>query len=317
MKAAGILTAIGLMALLPTPVASDNISWEGAIARVEASAEKYRTYARERGVTGAGSMYGTLDIARHTCAILGRMLGHAEAIRHLEEMNYPPLPSNGDEDYAHSMLVFSVSLGNWVFSARQALKASKVERIKIWNLDCAGSLGIPQALMMSIPNPEAEFIRDGTSLLVLGDIDRGFADRFQAALEANRGVEEILLGSNGGSVIDALLAGRVIRARGLQTTLYYNCNSACPLVFLGGVRRAVWAGGARFGLHQISRDGTAVPPDDVIYQLVFDYVAEMGGDPIQLVTWMYSASPSELSYPDLVDYCDLGLATWVQRTCGR
>jgi hypothetical protein len=260
MKSAWILAAIGLMALLPTPVASHSVSWKDAIARVEASAEKYRTYARERGVTGAGSMYGTLDVARHTCAILGRMLGHTEAIRHLEEMEYPPLLSNGEEDYAHSMLVFSVSLGNWVFSARQALKASKVQRIKIWNLDCAGNQGIPQALMMSIPNPEAEFVRDGAGLLVLGDIDVGFAERFRAALEANRGVEEILLGSDGGSVIDALMAGRMIRARGLKTTLYYNCNSACPLVFLGGVRRAVGATRRRPRRPPAARPHSAVKP---------------------------------------------------------
>lgn len=316
MKGVAFLATIALIALLPTPIASHIVSWDEAIARVESTADKYRTYAREHGVTWAGAMYNEWHSRRHSCAILGRMLGHAEAIQHLEELDYPPLPANGDKIYAHSMLVFAISLENWVFSARRAVAASEVERIKIWNLDCVGDQGIPQTLAMPNPQAEADFVRDDTRLVVLGDIDTGFADRFRMALDANPGVEEILLGSNGGSVVDAVAAGRMIRARGLKTSLYYNCNSACPLVFLGGVERVVWASGGRFGLHQISSEGAAVSRDDEIYPLLSAYIAEMGGDPARIVHSMHSASPAELSYPDPNDYCELGLATWVQRICG-
>ena len=75
---------------------------------------------------------------------------------------------------------------------------------------------------MLSPTPEADFVRDGIWLRVLGDIDLGFADRFRTALDANPGVEEIVMGSDGGSVRDALTAGRLIRERGLKTTLGEN-----------------------------------------------------------------------------------------------
>lgn len=85
--------------------------------------------------------------------------------------------------------------------------------------------------------------------------------RFRAALDANPRVREVQLGSTGGSVHDALEAGRLIRARGLRTVLYTHCDSACLLVFLGGVERIAWASPARFGFHQFSVRGATLPLD--------------------------------------------------------
>lgn len=308
---------LAALSLLPLPATAQTVSWATAIERVESAAERYRAYAHRHDTTWAGAMYNDWHITRHTCAILGRMLRQVEHIRHLEEIDHPPLPEPPPDDfYAHEMLVFSISLENWAFVARKLVAASEVECINTWNLTCVGYLDIPEATALASPRPEADFVRDGTWLRVLGDIDRGFIGRFRAALDANPGINEVVLGSDGGSVADALAAGRLIRARGLKTTLGGNCNSACPLVFLGGRERIVWASTARLGFHQISRSGLAVPATDPIYAQVAVYIAEMGGDPLALTRWMLSAPPSEMARPEPADYCALGLATWVQRICG-
>lgn len=171
---------------------------------------------------------------------------------------------------------------------------------------------------MGSARPEAEFLAEGTQLRVYGDIDTGFAERFQQALNANRSVTEVTLGSGGGSVQDALIAGLLLRSRGLDTTIYGNCYSACPLVFLGGNDRVVWAAPYRLGFHQIyTGAGVPIPLDDQIYELIVQYVAEMGGDPSRVLAWMFSAGPSEMFEPEPEDLYAAKVATFVQRICGR
>ena len=302
-----------LACLLSGPARADN--WEKAIATVERSAAKYFEYAVEVGGTSfAGTMYNGYKTQEHQCAILGRMLDHAEAIRHLEEFDYPPMDASSDP---HDLLVFSISLENWVAAARWAKSATVDQRINRWNLDCVGQFGIASTLFMKSDKPEAEFQVDGKQLHVYGDIDAGFADRFEQALNANTAISEVTLGSGGGSVRDALLAGLLIRSRGLDTTIYGNCYLACPLVFLGGNHRVVWAAPYRLGFHQIyTGAGVPIPFDDELYGLVAHYIAKMGGDPTMVLAWMYSAGPSEMFEPEPEDLCAATVATFVQRICG-
>jgi hypothetical protein len=303
-----------LICFVSGPARAD--SWSGAIATVERSASKYFEYAVEVGGTSyAGSMYNGYKGLEHECAILGRMLDHAQAIRHLEEFEYPPMDDRSDP---HDLLIFSISLENWVAAARWAKNATVDQRINRWNLDCIGQFGITSNLFMKSARPEAEFVADGMQLHVYGDIDAGFAKRFEQALNANMSISEVTLGSGGGSVRDALLAGILIRNRGLDTTIYGNCYSACPLVFLGGKRRVVWAAPHRLGFHQIyTGEGVPIPFDDPIYALVARYVAEMGGNPSTLLAWMFSAGPNEMFEPEPDDLCAANVATFVQRICGR
>lgn len=98
---------------------------DGHDRRVLASAEKYRTDAKEHGVTWAGTMYNEWRSRRHSCAILGRMLGHAEAIRHLEELDYPPLPANGYGISAHSMLACAISSRTGYFRPAGLLRRAR------------------------------------------------------------------------------------------------------------------------------------------------------------------------------------------------
>ena len=288
--------------------------WDKAIAKVKKSAEEYFTYAVEVGGTSwAGTMYNGYKSQEHECAILGRMLNQPAAIRHLEDFEYPPMDSRSDP---HDLLVFSISLENWVGAARWATSATADQRINRWNLDCVGNFGIATTLSMKPEKPEAEFQVEGRQLHVYGEIDAGFAERFEQALDANKDIAEITLGSGGGSVRDAVLAGVLIRTRGLDTTIYGNCYSACPLVFLGGIRRVVWAAPYRLGFHQIySGDGIPIPFDDELYRLVAKYIAAMGGDPSLVLAWMYSAPPTDMFEPELEELCLARVSTFVQRIC--
>lgn len=291
------------------------ISWTEAIDNVENTAKKYFDYAVEVGGTSwAGTMYNGYKFQEHSCAILGRMLGHSDGIKHIEEFEYPPMDARSDP---HDLLVFSISLDNWSAAARRAVKAKDHERINEWNLDCVGKFGISNALFMDNLRPNAEFKRQGNQLHVYGDIDQGFAERFETALNENPSITEVTLGSGGGSIRDAIMAGIMIRERSLDTTIYGNCYSACPLVFLGGARRVVWAAPYRLGFHQIyTGTGDAVPFDSPIYTLVAEYVISMGADPSQVLPWMYVAGPNEMYEPEPDQLCQAIFATFVQRICG-
>jgi hypothetical protein len=303
-----------ILVLLPSHAVSENQNWQSAIETVEDSAKRYRDYAVAVGGTGAaGTMYNGYMYDQHRCAILGRILGLKEFVRHIEEFEYPPLSSESDP---HDLLVFSISLDNWVAAAQWAINASESERKNVWNLDCVGQMGILASLWQESDTPNADFKQEGTILHVYGDIDVGFYNRFVEALDMASGVTEVTLGSGGGSVRDALLAGYEIRIRGLNTTLYGNCFSACPLLFVGGVERVLWANPHRLGFHQIYYgDGTPLPFDDEIYRLVMLYLEQMNVESSTVISWMLSAGPREMFEPEVADLCLPRVATFVQRIC--
>lgn len=288
--------------------------WAESISSVQKDAEKYRTYAVTNGTSWAGTMYNGYHLERHGCAILGRMLGYADSIAHLEKMEYPPLDGSVDP---HDILIFSISLENWVAEAKWALDANEDSRKNRWNLDCVGKQGIPNNVASRSDNPHAEFRVDGDTLLVYGDIDFGFRERFAEQLRQNPNIQEIALGSGGGSVRDAVLSGQLIRDLGLKTSLYGNCFSACPLVFMGGVDRTLWASPHRLGFHQVADpSGKAISLNDEVYDIIGAYISKMGGDSATVLSWMRSATPYEMFEPDVADLCDPGVATFVQRVCG-
>jgi hypothetical protein len=113
------------------------------------------------------------------------------------------------------------------------------DRIELWNLDCVGQHEIGRRHAIASIAPKATFRRHADSIVVLGDIDAGFYERFRAILASSNGVTTISLGSGGGSVRDAIMTGLLIRKAGLRTTLFADCYSACPLIFLGGVNRTI------------------------------------------------------------------------------
>jgi hypothetical protein len=112
-----------------------------------------------------------------------------------------------------------------------------------------------------------------------------------------------------------LLAGYEIRRRKLGTTVWNNCYSACPLVFLGGMSRTVWSPYPQLGFHQIYNSLGAIPPDSEIYELVRVYAETMGINSSGLLALMHSAGPKEIRNAHSEELCDYKIATWVQRIC--
>lgn len=291
------------------------IDWPSAIEKVQQASDDYFEYAREVGAAGGvGSMYVGYEFDRHQCAILGRMLGLEDVIIDLETMPYPPMDETSDPQ---DLLVFATSLENWVIAAEGALEMDEAQRLSVWNLDCVGHQGIATEHYLGNSNPNAQFKVENNTLYVYGDIDTGFFDRLKNALDGDAGITEVALGSGGGSVVDALLAGREIRARGLGTTIYGNCFSACPLVFMGGTKRNIWASVYRLGFHQMSRAGVPVPITDDAYGLAAQYLTVMGVDTDAVLAWMLGAPPSEMFEPPVEALCAANVATWIQRVCSR
>lgn len=107
---------------------------------------------------------------------------------------------------------------------------------------------------------EATDVEGAAALRLRGAIAPGDAER---VTEDIRGAEPnlILLDSPGGSVLDALTLGRLIRELGANTRLEDNavCMSACPYMFAAGVEREV-AETARLGVHQHSFGESSILP---------------------------------------------------------
>jgi hypothetical protein len=225
------------------------------------------------------------------------MLNKSEYIIHIEKFNYPNIDKSSDP---FDLLVFSLTLENWVAAAQSALGMNIDQHVNVWNLECVGKLGIPATLFIEGKQPNAEFNVDGSTLFVYGDIEVGFFDRLKKELTDNPTVREVALGSGGGSVRDAMLAGYEIRRLGLSTTIFGPCYSACPLVFFGGAHRILWASPNRLGFHQVySNEGGTVPADDPIYGLISRYMIAMGVNPQIVLPWMLSASPQEMFEPNV------------------
>lgn len=303
------------LSLQVSPLAAKG--WEEAIAEVEARSERLWTFGLQHGASGSlGTALNELDANRHECAISGRLLGLEEKIQHLEYMPEPELSEDMTEDQLYEVMVYSHSLENWVIAAKRLTSLPINEVGEIWNLNCVGKLKIDSSAFVESSVGRARFKQDGSRTYVLGDIEVGFSDELDAWLNMHPETTEVVLGSGGGSVRDAVMAGISIRKRGLGTTLSDSCYSACPLVFFGGVRRTIWSPYPSLGFHQVyTGDGDPLPESSEVYQMIFEYSNLMGVNGGFVVKSMNSAPPSDMFEPHPDDLCAAHVTTWVQRIC--
>jgi len=305
-----LLVVLGLQ--FPAAATAET-SWEKAIEAVEAKSSEYFDYAFELGSGYPGTALNGIGSDRHICAITGRMLGFHDEIHEAETFDSPAMTTDADP---FALMEHSVFLDAWVASARTALGMTETQRKSLWNLECPGKHGIPTTAFIDDPELQGDFSVDGGRLMVYGDIDLGFYERFVEALDKNPAVTEVSLGSAGGNVMDALLSSLEIRKRGLGTTLYGPCYSACPLVFMGGESRTIWMGpGPHLGFHRVYTTAGEVPLDDEVYTYLSEYMVAMGVDPVPVLGWMMRAGMNEMYEPALDDFCAPKVATWVQRIC--
>lgn len=263
-----------------------------------------------------GSMYNEIHVREHSCYSLGMLVGRANSVRHLRLNRDPPL-SASNPDEANNLRLISQSLGNFQGAAKDAISMTPDQRLSAWNLDCVGQLDI-KGRPVNVAEAKTFYgvEKNGHVLRVLGDIERGFAVRLRAAIDSNPRVHTVALGSGGGFVQEALEAGRYIRSKGLNTTLWNNCFSACPLVFLGGVERTVWSPYPYLGFHKIYTASGPIPLTSAAYQEVSVYAGQMGASSRFILEMMFSAEPSQMRViRGTSDLCEQKIATWVQRRC--
>jgi hypothetical protein len=288
-------------------------AWQKATRSVESLKRKYQQKSKQLGWQCClGTAYNEYMVSEHRCSILGRMLDKTKFIKKLES----PQPNTNAtaEDYA----LAAQSLDNWLYNLKNLQSLTVGQQVKTWNLDCAGKFEIPASEAISELGIAPTFYdveNEGTVLRVLGDVEQDFSQKLIKALNENPGVKVVALGSGGGLVREALLAGYEIRRRGLETTVWNNCYSACPLVFLGGTQRTVWSPYPSLGFHQIYDSTGALPLNSKIYSFVRQYANDMGVQSEALISLMLSAAPQNMTNANLDDLCKFKIATWVQRNC--
>jgi len=272
------------------------------------------------GASSAGTAFNEIHIPEHTCFVLGQLLDKADLVTPLA-IKYEPDYETQTTENASDLRIMGNSLGNFASVAKRMLDMPHDERVITWNLDCAGQLGLPKAYIKQEGQSSFYVVtNEGHALKVLGDIEAGFAQKIEDAIEANPTVEVVMLGSGGGYVDEAMKAGAYIRRKRLDTTLYNNCYSACPLVFMAGVERLNWSPYPKLGFHQIyTTDGHAIPFDSQPYRQVFGYLTSMGIEPRYVLQKMWSAPPSGMTNVDGQDedLCQANITTWIQRGCSN
>jgi hypothetical protein len=265
------------------------------------------------GVTSCITGNGGHDFQKLQCYALGVGLGMNQKVRHLRpESSANTLISND----AYGAAIAASEFSQLETAIENIISNSKSEYSQQWNLDCAGKFGIPNEFLPVYGN-SFRYDKKNKMLTILGDVDVDFSKRLNFALAHSPGVETIILSSGGGSVMQAIIAGKTIRRLGLNTQLGGSCYSACPLVFIGGVNRTSFSPHPILGFHQISNNGIAIPMNHKVYELVYHYAHEMRVDANVLVALMQSALPNGMKNINANEniMCKSNIVTWAQRTC--
>jgi hypothetical protein len=155
------------------------------------------------------------------------------------------------------------------------------------------------------------FSRSNQSIFSRGRIDPGTVARFEQFLDSHA-VDEgttVYFHSPGGSLVEGIQLGKVIRQRKLDTSIGAEgtnsgaCASACAIAFLGGVSRKVPAG-TKYGVHRfryVTDPTTAraasvqVEQAQIASAILLQYLREMGVDP-ELYTASALTSSSSISF---------------------
>lgn len=266
------------------------------------------------------------DVANMRCEILAEMIGLGDISGYLTyygprpdaDLN-PPLGQIDPDTYDfYRILGYAINLGGWAHFVEGFLGDTDDQRAEYWELTCNGQHGIPEGLLGPDWAKTAMFTVDGRWLTVLGDIEPGFFSAF-AETVAKHDITGVNLGSRGGSVMDAMQAGGLIRALDMDVSLHADCESACPLVYFGGhdPRVVVALPPFRLGFHQVSANGVAIPLDSPIYETIGAYVQAMGVDEDFVLSAMRSAPPDDMFFPDFQSLCDANAIAWVRYHCSQ
>lgn len=174
-----------------------------------------------------------------------------------------------------------------------------------------------------LKQPLTAELTSGGTLALTGAIDPGSSERVIAEIAAHgEYIKTVALDSPGGSVLDALAIGRLIREKGFSTSVAAGsvCASSCPLIFAGGKQRLATAESA-IGVHQIyattpaaslaervQAAGNALSDAQKTTAEISRYLNEMGIDP---EVWLHALDtpPDRLYYFSADELISLKLVT--------
>ncbi len=189
--------------------------------------------------------------------------------------------------------------GIWSAAARATLVLAIAS--VLWNFLASGLPRIVEVANIAAGDPQLgphefqTFAADGI-LEFSGGITFGVAKELASQLDAMPDTKTVRLNSLGGRIREAQRMSNVIKAHGLSTLVEKQCLSACTIVFLGGVDRAVTSQ-ARLGFHQPTTRGLTE----------VDRQAVIKGEEERLQTFGLSrafaeranqAEPTSMWYPD-------------------
>lgn len=173
-------------------------------------------------------------------------------------------------------------------------------------------------------NGAARIDGDSTWIYLEGTIETGDAEKFERFLQGRSlwPNQRIVLNSGGGSVLEGIKIGRIIRDHDFRTAVAASfvvdgysqvsagvCASACVLTFAGGVERAA-SDGSRIGVHQMSRDyseiinGKPITIEDLtitmsdaqrLIGISLTHFIEMGIDPV-IISLMVGTSADDIRW---------------------
>lgn len=320
------LTLTLLLLSLPVTASTEQEQFTGTLSErsllkeIGAAQQQSWTYLQQaRAIDGVDGTPQATPMGRERkehCLILGRLLGMERVIGPFR-LPPPPDGEGSRKAQAAGLRAAAASFASFAVAGSRIAGMKRAERALEWNLDCADYAASRRLVDAA---PTTAFFRhddNGRVLRVLGDITPGFANRLRQALAASPNVQVVALGSPGGTVDEAIDAGRMIRQRGLRTVLWNDCYSACPLVFAGGVQRHIRSPAKALGVHQMYGEHGAAPRTFAEYREIQRYLRAMGVDAEAVIKLMWMAPPEGMHEIDLTgdEACKTGLATWVEGVC--
>jgi hypothetical protein len=155
----------------------------------------------------------------------------------------------------------------------------------------------------------AQITVKGGNIFITGDISYSDFYNFEAATKPIYQPTIVHLHSRGGSILDAIAIGRVIRREGWVTYTEKYCNSACALIWMGGAKRFK-AEGALIGFHRARVSVEDKSPSPFGDRAEADYLRGMGYNQ-QVIDFVLKAPPSGMTYLTEADARKIGLAMTV------
>ncbi|WP_411892209.1 hypothetical protein [Yoonia sp. SDW83-1] len=151
--------------------------WDEVISDVKARTAVLQQEGSRLNMPDPGNHSIDVIGLRHTCAILGRMLGQADKITPLEALAVPEPRNQMTDEQLLDLSEGIKSLYIWINVAENMVDLTTAERKVRWNSDCAGQTVLTETGSGILISPDAAFqLPDQTKVALLSEcIDSNIA----------------------------------------------------------------------------------------------------------------------------------------------